>query len=69
MFSNLRAELARKNLTTSYIASILRISKKSARNKLYGRSSFTLEEAIILRDKLAPSMSIDELFKKETVSA
>jgi transcriptional regulator with XRE-family HTH domain len=69
MFSNLRAELARKGLTTTDIADILGISKKSARNKLYGRSSFSIEEAFKLRDEVAPGMALDELFKKEPISA
>lgn len=69
MYSNLRAELARKGLTTSDIADILGISKKSARNKLYGRSSFTIEEAFKLRDVIAPEMTLDKLFEKELVSA
>lgn len=69
MYSNLRAELARKGLTTSDIADILGISKKSARNKLYGRSSFTIEEAFKLRDVVAPEMTLDKLFEKELVSA
>ena len=61
MFSNLNAELARRGIKIKDFASLLRVSKKTANNKLAGRTEFTLSEIKIVAAFFS-SMSIDYLF-------
>jgi len=62
MFPNLKAEMARHNVRTKDIATVAGIAETSANNKIAGRTPFTLEEAIKIRDNLFPGMEIDYLF-------
>ncbi len=61
MFNNLKAELARKNMGSAELAEILGISRKSANNKLGGRTEFLLSE-INTVSKIFPDCSISYLF-------
>jgi hypothetical protein len=60
--TTLKAEMARKDLKGIDIAKTLRISSKSAYNKINGITEFTLKETIIIRDTHFPDMTIDFLF-------
>jgi hypothetical protein len=65
MYPNLRAEMARYNIKTIDIVKVLNISPKSVRNKMSGKTPFTIPEAITLRNKLFPGMSLDFLFAEK----
>lgn len=61
-FAALKAEMARRNLKGADIAETLSISRKSAYNKINGRTDFTLKQTIRVRDAYFPGMTIDYLF-------
>ena len=65
LFPNLRAELARKGMSIPQLAELTGIKTTTLYDKFNGRSAFTLDEAILIRDALGLDMSIDELFRKE----
>lgn len=62
MYPNLNAECARHNVTPKDIADALNVTLETARNKLYGRTKVSTQEAEAIRDKYFPSMSLDYLF-------
>lgn len=62
-------EMAKKNVTNESIANLLGIHRNSVYNKLKGLSSFSVEEAIIIRDNFFPNSNIDELFETEEKEA
>ena len=64
MFPNLNAELTRRGVKTKDFASLLKVSEKTANNKLAGRTEFTLSEVKIVA-AFFPNMSIDYLFSTE----
>lgn len=65
MYPNLRAELARKDISIPQLAELTGIKTTTLYDKYNGRSAFTLDEAVLIRDSLGLDMSIDELFRKE----
>jgi plasmid maintenance system antidote protein VapI len=64
MYPNLRAEMARYNLKTKDLERVLKLTNKSVNNKLSGKTPFTIPEAVIIRDKLFPKKTIDDLFSE-----
>lgn len=65
MYPNLRAELARKDMSIPQLAELTGIKTTTLYDKYNGRSAFSLDEAVLIRDALGLDMSIDELFRKE----
>ena len=65
MYPNLRAELARKDLSIPQLAELTGIKTTTLYDKYNGRSAFSLDEAVLIRDSLGLEMSIDDLFRKE----
>ena len=65
MYPNLRAELARKDLSIPQLAELTEIKTTTLYDKYNGRSAFSLDEAVLIRDSLGLEMSIDDLFRKE----
>ena len=65
MYPNLRAELARKDLSIPQLAELTGIKTTTLYDKYNGRSAFSLDEAVLIRDSLCLEMSIDDLFRKE----
>jgi len=64
-YSNLVGELAKKKITNTSIAKLLNIHLNSVANKLHGDSSFTVDEAIKIRDEYFPDADLSELFQKD----
>lgn len=65
MFPNLNAEMARANMTALDLAKATHKTIRSVRDKMTGRSEFTLNEIFVIRNELFPGMSIEYLFSKE----
>ena len=65
MFPNLRAELARRNMSIPQLAELVGMKTTTLYDKYNGRTAFTLEEAVKIRDMLGLDMSIEELFQRE----
>lgn len=64
MFSNLRAEMARKQITIKKIAELLKINRDTAGRKLSGKAPLYLSEALIINKELFPNKKVTYLFKE-----
>lgn len=64
-YSNLKAEMGRKDVTIATIAKTLKIHRNSVAYKLNRDGSFSIEEAEIIHDTFFPETQMKELFKKE----
>lgn len=67
MFENLKAEMARKNMTMMDLAKDpkLDISYESVRNKFNGNTDWTRSEIFNIKDAYFPNKSIEYLFKQK----
>jgi transcriptional regulator with XRE-family HTH domain len=63
MFPNLRAEIARKNLTMAEVADAIGLSVTHFSLKMNGKYGFTLAEAFAIKKFLNTKLSIDVLFQ------
>ena len=64
-YSNLKAEMGRKNVTIEAVAKILEIHRNSVANNLNGTSSFTIEEAMKIKNTFFPNLEYRYLFATE----
>ena len=62
MYPNLKAEMARNNIEIKMIMDATGKSRAAVSNNLNGRGSFSIDEAIKIRNTLFPTISIDYLF-------
>ena len=65
MFPNLRAEMARQDLTQEKLATAIGITMQTLNGKLQGKFKFTLNEAKKIKVALGWQRSIDELFEEK----
>ena len=59
---NLKAEMARAGLTGLDIAAVIGTTEKTARDKINGKTSFSLDQAFKIRDTCFPGQSFEYLF-------
>lgn len=64
---NLKAEMAKKDITIEEISKLLGIHRNSVANKINGDSSFSVEEAFKIQEQYFPKLALNYLFKKEDV--
>jgi transcriptional regulator with XRE-family HTH domain len=64
MFTNVKAELKRRNLTLEDLAKVWNCTVSTVSLKLNGHSIITLEEAKLFKDWLELDESIEELFER-----
>lgn len=69
MYKDLRIEMYRASITILALSAELGISEKTLRNKINGTTEFTWPEAVKIRKIVAPGMSLDDLFKKDSDAA
>ncbi len=69
MYKNLAEILNKKKITMKAYAEFLNVSEKTVQNKIYGRSEFTLSEAIKTCSFIAPEYKLDFVFEREDVTA
>ena len=62
--NNLSAEMARFGVSNTDIQTILSCSGKTVTNKLNGITSFSVDEAIKVRDAFFPGLRIEYLFAR-----
>ena len=62
---NLRKELAGELLSVKDIALTLSVTDKTARDKINGKNDFKVAEALKIKRKYFPAMSLDYLFAIE----
>lgn len=63
-YENLRAEMARANVSVADIAETIGTNRDTAGRKLARKSPFLLSEAFAIRDKYFPGMEIGYLFRE-----
>lgn len=64
MYPNLRAEIARRNLTMAEVADAIGISVTHFSLKMSGKYAFTLKQAFAIQKFLKTKLSIDVLFQQ-----
>ena len=64
-YLNLIGEMAKRKVKNESIAQELGIRRNSVYNKLNGESSFSVDEAIRIRDTFFPEYDIEYLFGKD----
>lgn len=69
MFNNLRAEMARKELTIQDLADCLGVRYATVCDKLNGKYRFYYDEAKKLKDELFPECDIEYLFAQRKSTA
>ena len=62
IYSNLRAEMARRNINIQTIADTLGIRRETASRKLSGKQSIGLNEAFKIKETFFPEVDIWYLF-------
>lgn len=62
MYRVLIGKMAEHGILQKDLAALIGVTEKSLSQKINGKSKFALDQAMIIRDKVAPEMSIDELF-------
>ena len=62
MYSFLRGEMIRNQISITALAGQIGVTEKTLRNKLGGETDFTWSEALAIREIVNPDMSIETLF-------
>lgn len=62
MYSNLRVEMIKKNVTVSDIAKTLKKRRSTVGDKINGKYRMHVDEAFAIKDAFFPESSIDYLF-------
>lgn len=62
MRANLVGEMAKRGISINDLAALLGVHRNSVSNKLYGRSAFTLDEALAIYDKYFSDCNFRVLF-------
>lgn len=62
MLKNMKAEMVRNGITTEMVMDVLHRSEKTTRDKINGRSDFSFDEAVRVRDALFPGLALEYLF-------
>lgn len=64
-YKNISAEIAREGYKFKEIAQALEISNKAFSNRVNGKTDFKAHEAIVLKIRFFPNLSLDYLFDRE----
>lgn len=64
MFCNLNAEMVREGISIDDLGRVLHKSSRTMRNKMKGRSPFTYEEVLKIRDTFFMGLDLEYLFCK-----
>lgn len=68
MFPNLKAEMARRNIKVTDLASSIGVTPKTVYNRLSGRTEFTLSEMLTIKRRYFPDLTLDYLFNKDVTA-
>lgn len=68
MLPNLRAEMVRIGIKTTDIARAIGKTERSVRYKVSGQRSFSVEEALTIRDSFFPGLSVEYLFSRDSTA-
>ncbi len=62
MLSNLKAEMARANVTIAEIATVTGMSYRTISDRIKGKGQFPVQDAIEVKNVLFPGMDLEYLF-------
>ena len=65
MYLNLKTKMIIRQITNEDISNILCVHKNTVINKMHGKTAWTIDEAIKIRDSFFKGDSIETLFRKE----
>lgn len=68
MFPNLRAEMARKNITIKEVAEFLGKTDSWLDNRISGKASLPIIDGVRLRNKFFPEIDIEVLFSNSAIT-
>ncbi len=64
---NLKGEMAKRRIKIEDIANVLQIHRNSASNKINGETSFSIDEAVKVKETFFPELSLKFLFEKQNI--
>ena len=67
MFPNLKAEMARKNITVKEIAEFLEKNDSWLDNRISGKASLPLIDGVRIKNKFFPEIDIEVLFSDSAI--
>lgn len=62
MLSNLKAEMARANVTIAEIATVTGMSYRTISDRIKGKSQFPVQDAIEVKNAFFPGLDLEYLF-------
>lgn len=65
MLHNLKAEMTRNEISVDMIQKVISKTEKTTRAKINGRSGFSIEEALAVRNTFFPGMDLEYLFARK----
>lgn len=65
MYRELEAKIAYRGISKKQMAKEIHMNYSTLLAKIGGKSKFTLDEAVTIKDYLAEDIAIEELFKEE----
>lgn len=63
MYKNVKAELARRDMSLNDLSTMTGISYSTLHNKMNGKTALTLDEALKIKTALDIELPIEELFE------
>ena len=66
--SNLAAELSRAQIKVSELSELLGVSSDTVRNKINGKTEFTIGEAIKIQETFFPDIEMTTLYAHDDVA-
>lgn len=66
MLRNLKAEMVRHGVTVDDIYPVIEKTKRTTAYKIDGKYDFTMPEAITIRNKFFPGMTLEYLFTQNS---
>lgn len=64
-YRNLKAEMARENITIKNLMDVTGKSRAGISNNLNGRGRFSVDDSLAIRNAFFPKLSIDYLFEND----
>lgn len=68
MYRNLKAEIARKSVSRKQLAAVIGCSEGTFSQKINERSSFSIPEAVAIKQYLGVDCSLEELFASDAIT-
>jgi hypothetical protein len=69
MYPNLKAEMARHNVNVTVLSERTGLAYSTLAPKLRGMGTFTMKEAVLIRDAINKDLTLDYLFSAQPLEA